>query len=154
MRILKFEFFIILFLIPFFFLNSSQKSVLIKIGSNNFLVKLAETEQEKNDGLMFKRKFKDSNGMLFIYKNPRQVNFWMKNTFIPLAIIFIDENKRIKKIGIGNILSEEVVSSQEPVIAVLEIPITCVNILGLELGDKVSWSENFDKSDKNIYPCL
>ena len=154
MRILKFKFFLIFCLIPFFFLNSSQKSIKIKIGSNSLLVKLAETEKEKNDGLMFKRSLKDTNGMLFIYKNPRIVNFWMKNTFIPLAIIFIDESKRVKKIELGNILSEDIISSQQPVIAVLEIPIYCFNILDLELGDKIYWDKSLDKSDKNIFPCL
>jgi uncharacterized membrane protein (UPF0127 family) len=58
-------------------------------------VEIARTEPERQRGLMFRQKLESGRGMLFIFEHPEKLSFWMKNTYIPLDMIFIDANKRV-----------------------------------------------------------
>lgn len=61
-------------------------------------IELADSEEERNRGLMNRHHLPDSVGMLFVFDTSEPQSFWMKNTFIPLDIIFANENKEIVKI--------------------------------------------------------
>jgi uncharacterized membrane protein (UPF0127 family) len=61
-------------------------------------IEIADTPEKRNRGLMDRRSLPDSTGMLFIFDRAGQQNFWMKNTYIPLDIIFVNGDKRIVKI--------------------------------------------------------
>ncbi|MDO1447747.1 DUF192 domain-containing protein [Rhodocytophaga aerolata] len=61
-------------------------------------IEIADTPEERNRGLMDRRSLPDSTGMLFIFERSGQQSFWMKNTYIPLDIIFVNANKEIVKI--------------------------------------------------------
>lgn len=67
----------------------------IKINNQTLLVEVAEANEQHERGLMYRNKLPANEGMLFIFKDPRVLNFWMKNTFIDLSIAYIDQNKII-----------------------------------------------------------
>ncbi len=109
---------------------------------DRFKVWIADTQLRQEQGLMFVRDLPRSEGMLFPESAPQVAHFWMKNTYIPLDMVFVGEDGRIEKI-IANArpFSLAVLSSDEPVIAVLEISGGEAKRLGLAVGDKVSWKK-------------
>ena len=93
--------------------------------------------------------------MIFFYNRPKIVNFWMKNTFIPLEIIFINSEQKIISIKNGIPFSKKNISSDLPVIAVIEVPKNCSEKIGMKVGDKLSWSKIKYKKNSKIYlPCI
>jgi uncharacterized membrane protein (UPF0127 family) len=111
-------------------------------GLHRFTVEVARTPEEQARGLMYRRSLADDRGMVFPYDPPRAVGFWMKNTYIPLDIIFIRPNGRIARIAANTTpLSLEPVSSVEPVSTVLEIRGGRAAELGIREGDLVSWPQ-------------
>ena len=108
-----------------------------KIG---FAVEVASTPQEQARGLMFRTELNEFAGMIFPYKSPQILGFWMKNTPLPLDIIFIDEDGRIINIAAETTpYSLDSVYSERPAMAVLEIAGGRAAELGIKPGDKVAW---------------
>jgi len=107
---------------------------------DRFEVWIANTPPRQEQGLMFVRDLPASQGMLFPQDSPQVAHFWMKNTYIPLDMVFVGEDGRIAKI-ISNAhpFSLDVLSSDVPVVAVLEIEGGEAKRLGIEVGDRVSW---------------
>lgn len=75
------------------------ESIPLEVSGQRLTVELARTEAEQARGLMYRTELPDNHGMLFVYTRPTQVAYWMKNTFIPLSIAFIDSKKRIVNIA-------------------------------------------------------
>src|SRR4029079_8762227 len=87
-----------------------------------FQVWLADTPQRQAQGLMFVRSLPDLRGMLFAYPQPKAISMWMKNTYIPLDMVFIDDHGRIQQIVEQTTPhSLDLIRSNEPALAVLEI---------------------------------
>lgn len=70
----------------------------IKVGIKKITVEIADTEEKRQIGLMERKYLGKDEGMLFIFERPGYYSFWMKNTFIPLSIAFISEDKKILEI--------------------------------------------------------
>lgn len=105
-----------------------------------FTVEVASTEQEKALGLMFRTSLGDGEGMLFPYPAERGLQMWMRNTYIPLDMLFIRTDGTIARIEEGaEPLSDRVISSGATVLAVLEIPGGAAARLGIKAGDKVRY---------------
>ena len=109
---------------------------------HRFIVEVARTPEEQAQGLMNRQSLGPDRGMVFPYEYPQPVAFWMKNTLIPLDIIFIAPGGRILRIEANTVpLSLEPVGSGEPVEAVLEIAGGRAAELGIAAGDKVEWQK-------------
>ena len=122
--------------------SASMKSELSIITSNgskhNFLVEVARTEEEKKIGLMFRKTLSKNAGMLFLYKREALRLMWMKNTFIPLDILFIDKKgviKRVVKRTTPHSLAT--ISSRKSVLAVLELRGGITSSLEIKKGDRI-----------------
>lgn len=103
-------------------------------------IEVADTPEEKAMGLMFRTELADSQGMLFAYPAPRELTMWMRNTYIPLDMLFIRPDGIIHRIERrATPLSERVISSGGPVMAVLELPGGAAERLGIKEGDRVRY---------------
>jgi uncharacterized membrane protein (UPF0127 family) len=110
-------------------------------GEHRFTVEVAATPEQQTQGLMYRRSLAGDRGMVFPYDPPQAVGFWMKNTLIPLDIIFIRADGRIARIAANTTpLSLAPVMSGEAVATVLEIRGGRAAELGIREGDLVSWS--------------
>lgn len=108
--------------------------------AHRFTVEVAETPAEQQTGMMFRRSLGPDRGMIFPYSPPQTVGFWMRNTFIPLDMVFIRADGTIARIATGVPQSLDSVSSYEPVVAVLEIAGGRAAELGIKEGDRVTYS--------------
>ena len=107
-------------------------------GANPFTVEMALTGEQQERGLMFRRTLAPNAGMLFDFTREGEQSFWMKNTLIPLDLVFIKANGTIARVAPNcKPLSEEPIPSYEPVRAVLEIPGGRAAELGMKAGDRV-----------------
>jgi uncharacterized membrane protein (UPF0127 family) len=98
---------------------------------------IARTEDERNNGLMFRRKLADGEGMLFIFDRDQQLSFWMKNTLIPLSIAYIASDGRIIDIKDMQPLDLNSVQSSRSVRYALEVPQGWFGRTGIKAGDIV-----------------
>ena len=103
-------------------------------------IEIADNDAETTQGLMFRRSMPDSCGMIFVMKENEPHSFWMKNTYIPLDIIFLDESKKIVTIQANTTpFSEAEVPSYENAKFVLEVNAGYCKRKGIEKGDVVKW---------------
>ncbi len=110
-----------------------------KSGVRVFAVELAVTDEERAKGLMYRKQLPDGRGMLFDFQREQPVSMWMKNTFIPLDMIFIARDGRIVRIAENTeVQSERIISSGAPVIAVLEVIAGTARKYGIAPGDRVA----------------
>ena len=108
--------------------------------THRFVVEVAGTPQEQAMGLMNRQSLAPDRGMIFPYDPPQDASFWMKNTLIPLDMIFIRADGTIARIEENTVpLSLDPVPSGEPVAGVLEIAGGQSTELGIAPGDKVDW---------------
>ncbi|MCL2043218.1 MAG: DUF192 domain-containing protein [Treponema sp.] len=96
---------------------------------------LAITDAERNQGLMYREKLSDGEGMLFIFDRDQQLSFWMKNTLIPLSIAFVSSDGRITEIRDMQPHDETSVRSSRSVRYALEVPQGWFDRVGVQSGD-------------------
>ena len=104
---------------------------------------VAHSVKEKARGLMYVRNMPEQSGMLFVYTESDQRSMWMKNTYIPLDIIFIKNSETISSIARDTEpLSLKNIRSTEPVNYVLEINAGMTKKMGIVPNDKVFWFDS------------
>lgn len=106
-------------------------------GEHAFKIEIADDQNERTAGLMYRNFLPDNQGMLFVFEQTQQVGFWMKDTPLPLDLIFIDEGGRVAGILEGKPLSEALISPGVPVRFVLELKKGTAAKVGIEDGDVI-----------------
>lgn len=103
-------------------------------------IEIADNEAETTQGLMYRRTMPDSCGMVFIFADSQPRSFWMKNTYLPLDILYLDESKKIVTIQANRTpFSEEQIPSFENAKYVLEVNAGYCKRKGIMKGDVLKW---------------
>jgi uncharacterized membrane protein (UPF0127 family) len=109
--------------------------------THRFTVEVARSVAQQAQGLMNRQSLSPDRGMIFPYDPPEPASFWMKNTLIPLDMVFIRSDGTIARIEANTVpLSLDPVPAGEPVAAVLELAGGRSAELGIAAGDKVEWA--------------
>ncbi|HRU06319.1 MAG TPA: DUF192 domain-containing protein [Candidatus Brocadiia bacterium] len=117
----------------------AMRRVTIKVGGHAVLAEVAEKEEDKERGLMFRDTMGEDEGMIFVYDRPQTLYFYMKNTRIPLSIAFIDSNGVILRIADMQPHDLRTHSSVMPAQYALEMNQGWFAKKGIEPGAKVEW---------------
>ncbi|MBN2829502.1 MAG: DUF192 domain-containing protein [Candidatus Cloacimonetes bacterium] len=118
----------------------------------DFDIEIAETPEKQEIGLMYRKKMAPNQGMLFVYDQPQPLSFWMKNTYLPLDMIFIDEQNKIAQISKDTVpYSEDPIICYKPVLYVLEVNAGICDMAGITVGSVVSWERIKDAEEKEIH---
>jgi hypothetical protein len=121
-------------------LDQVALSIRTSDATHAFIVEVAENSAQQAQGLMFRTRLAPDKGMIFPFPEDRVASFWMKNTVIPLDIIFIRRDGTIESIAANTIpYSLAPVRSNEPVAMVLEVAAGRAAELGIEPGNTVTW---------------
>jgi uncharacterized membrane protein (UPF0127 family) len=118
----------------------ARETLVIESGEarHTFDIEVARTPQEKAHGLMYRTTLPAGTGMLFPYEGAAEIQMWMRNTYIPLDMVFIRADGSIHRIEAHTEpMSEEIISSHGDVTGVLEIGAGEAARLGLKPGDVV-----------------
>ncbi len=109
-------------------------------GAHDFSVEVMRTPEQRQRGLMFRRFLPQNRGMLFLFEAERPVAMWMKNTYLPLDMVFIGKTGRV--VGLAENaepLSEKIIPSGAPTYAVLELNAGVAAKIGLKIGDALRY---------------
>lgn len=119
--------------------NLETLEIITSTGVVPLSVEVMRTNEELQHGLMFRKELPEGRGMLFDFRPERDVAMWMKNTLIPLDMIFIQANGRILRIAENTeVQSEKIIPSGGPVRGVLEVIAGTARKLGIKPGDRVA----------------
>ena len=118
--------------------NLERLEIVTASGTHEFSVEVMRSGPQRERGLMFRRFLPQERGMLFDFATERPVMMWMKNTYLPLDMIFIGRAGKV--VGLAENtepLSEEIIPSGAPAYAVLEVNAGTAARIGLRIGDSV-----------------
>ncbi|MEO0750230.1 MAG: DUF192 domain-containing protein [Pseudomonadota bacterium] len=121
-------------------------------GQAQFSVAVADDDEERSQGLMFVETMAQSAGMLFIYDRPQVARFWMKNTLIPLDMIFADKTGTVQTVHVNaEPLSERLINGGRDIQYVLEVNGGVAARFGIEPGDQLRHPGI--EQDAAAWPC-
>lgn len=125
-------------LVPAAWAAENSLTLTTATGDYNFTVEVVDTPESRAQGLMYVTELADDAGMLFDFKEERPVSFWMRNTFIPLDMIFVGADGIVKNVHVNARPHDPTgIPSDGPVQFVLEIPGGRSVEIGLKAGDRM-----------------
>ena len=118
--------------------ESSEIWIESAAGRHRFVVEIAETYDQRQRGLMFRRELPRDSGMLFHFGKESRLAMWMKNTFIPLDILFVNKSGIIHRVVENTTpLSLQTIPGGAPTLVVVELNAGVTHQLGITVGDRV-----------------
>lgn len=120
--------------------SENQDVVTIKLGEERVSAEIAATPEAREKGLMYRKELDPNTGMLFVYPNEKVRHFYMKNTYMPLDIAFIDKAGVIVDIQQMKPLDETIIRSKEKARYALEVNRGFFRRIGVEVGDKLAFT--------------
>jgi len=119
-------------------LRTEPLEIVTSGGVRHFTVEIADTDQSREIGLMFRKSMAANRGMLFDFGAPQSVTFWMKNTLIPLDMVFIGKDGHVVSVTRKAIpMSEALIPSGGAIVGVLELRGGRADEIGVKPGDEV-----------------
>ncbi|WP_157015343.1 DUF192 domain-containing protein [Mesorhizobium xinjiangense] len=106
-------------------------------GRQTFAIEIADDPEERSRGLMFRTRMAENHGMLFIFEQTRPLGFWMKNTPLPLDLVFIGEDGRVVDVLRGEPFSTDPISPGQPARFVLELNAGIAQKTGIVTGVRI-----------------
>ena len=116
----------------------SADTVRMQIGSETFTLEVADTYEEQEVGLMARESMPSDHGMIFVFRDARERQFWMKNTLIPLDIIYVDASGRVVSVKPMQPKDLTPVKSGRPAMYAIELNQGAAARVGVQAGDLVT----------------
>jgi uncharacterized protein len=118
-------------------LDPQPLEIVVSAGVKTYLIEIADDNSERGIGLMNRKSIPEGQGMLFDFQTTRLVQMWMKNTYVPLDILFIEENGRIESISENTVpKSLDIIGSRDEVRFALELVAGTAKRDGIKPGDQ------------------
>jgi len=114
-----------------------MRTIPLTVGGHRITAEVAETDEQRMKGLMYRFSLRQDHGMIFVFSRAEQLGFWMKNTFIPLSIAFIDSTGRILNIDEMAPQTETTHPSRGPALYALEMRKGWFREHGVQAGDRI-----------------
>ena len=114
-----------------------EERIEVVIGGKSFRIEVARTSEQKREGLMNRKSLGQREGMIFVYETDQHLAFWMKNTTIPLTLVFLSKEGQITQIEQLKPFSLKSVVSERAVRYGLELSAGVLDELGVGVGDRV-----------------
>ena len=115
--------------------TAPTRTVSMKIGRETFILEIADTPKLRETGLMHRKSMAPDHGMLFVFEHRQFLGFWMRNTLIPLDILYVDADGRVVNIRQMKPLDETSIASREPVLYAIELNVGTAARVGVKEGD-------------------
>jgi uncharacterized membrane protein (UPF0127 family) len=120
-----------------------EERIQVEIGGQSFRIEVARTLEQKRQGLMNRKSLGAREGMIFVYDTDQHLAFWMKNTSIPLTLVFLSKDGRIQQIEELEPFSLKSVVSERAVRYALELSAGVLDELGVGVGGRISFPADF-----------
>lgn len=113
------------------------KTVRVQLGKRQFTLEVADDDASRQRGLMYRRVLPADGGMIFVFEQEDVLDFWMKNTYIPLDIVYLDKSGKVITIKQMKPLDQTTVSSEKPAKFAIELNEGTAAEVGVKTGDVV-----------------
>jgi len=120
-----------------------EERIDVVLGGETFRVEVARTGEQKRQGLMLRKSIGPREGMIFVYDTDQHLAFWMKDTILPLTLLFLSKDGEILQVEDLKPFSLKTVISERAARYGLELPEGVLKELGVEIGDRVILPKNF-----------
>ena len=118
--------------------QTGLRTVTVRLGNRDFTLEVADTPDTTRDGLMFRKSMPADHGMIFVFPAERPLTFWMKNTYIPLDVVFVNVQRQVVAIKPGRPLDDQTgIHSDSPASYAIELNRGAAAAAGLKVGDRI-----------------